>query len=151
MGSHALLQGIFLTQGPNQSLLHCRQIVYHLSHQGNPEVQYPWSSARTLRVALASETAEGGGVETDHQLLVRKEDLALVGRWDWTEDHTCGLYTLWSRQYKCPRKRRKAFDWLLSAVFRGFTDQKTRDYPFTGFPRWAMVHSIAESDMTEVT
>ena len=31
---HALLQGIFLTQGSNPGLLHCRQIPYHLSHQG---------------------------------------------------------------------------------------------------------------------
>ena len=30
---HALLQGIFLTQGSNLGLLHCRQILYHLSHQ----------------------------------------------------------------------------------------------------------------------
>ena len=28
-----LLQGIFLTQGSNTGLLHCRQIIYHLSHQ----------------------------------------------------------------------------------------------------------------------
>ena len=28
---HALLQGIFLTQGSNQDLLHCRQVLYHLS------------------------------------------------------------------------------------------------------------------------
>ena len=32
--SHALLQGIFLTQGLNLGLPHCRQILYHLSHQG---------------------------------------------------------------------------------------------------------------------
>ena len=31
-GCQALLQGIFLTQEPNQSLLHCRQIFYHLSY-----------------------------------------------------------------------------------------------------------------------
>ena len=36
VGCHFLLQGIFLTQGPNLSLLHCRQILYHLSHKGNP-------------------------------------------------------------------------------------------------------------------
>ena len=30
----ALLQRIFLTQGSNPGLLHCRQILYHLSHQG---------------------------------------------------------------------------------------------------------------------
>ena len=33
--SHSLLQGIFLTQGSNPVLLHCRQILYLLSHQGN--------------------------------------------------------------------------------------------------------------------
>ena len=34
--SHSLLQGIFPTQGSNLGLLPCRQILYHLSHQGNP-------------------------------------------------------------------------------------------------------------------
>ena len=29
-----LLQGMILTQGSNPALLHCRQILYHLSHQG---------------------------------------------------------------------------------------------------------------------
>ena len=36
VGSHSLLQGIFPTQGSNQGLLHCRQIIYRLSHQGSP-------------------------------------------------------------------------------------------------------------------
>ena len=31
VGSHSLLQGIFLTQGSNSGLSHCRQILYHLS------------------------------------------------------------------------------------------------------------------------
>ena len=35
MGCHFFLQGIFLTQGSNPSLLHCRQTLYPLSHQGN--------------------------------------------------------------------------------------------------------------------
>ena len=35
MDCHSLLQGIFLTQGSNLSLLHCRQILYHLRHQGS--------------------------------------------------------------------------------------------------------------------
>ena len=33
VGCHALLQGIFPTQGVNPDLQHCRQILYHLSHQ----------------------------------------------------------------------------------------------------------------------
>ena len=32
VGCHFLLQGIFLTQGLNLGLLHCRQFLYHLSH-----------------------------------------------------------------------------------------------------------------------
>ena len=36
VGSHSFLQGIFLTQGSNLGLLHCRWILYHLSHKGSP-------------------------------------------------------------------------------------------------------------------
>ena len=36
VGSHSLLQGIFLTQGSTPGLPHCRQSLYHLSHQGSP-------------------------------------------------------------------------------------------------------------------
>ena len=46
--SHSLLQGIFPTQGSNPGLLHCRWILYQLSHQGSPRildwVAYPFSS-----------------------------------------------------------------------------------------------------------
>ena len=35
VGCHFLLQGIFLTQGLNPGLPHCRLILYHLSHQGS--------------------------------------------------------------------------------------------------------------------
>ena len=35
-GCHRLLQGIFPTQGLNPGLLHCRQTLYPLSHQGSP-------------------------------------------------------------------------------------------------------------------
>ena len=46
-GCHAILQGILPTQGSNQGLLHCRWILYHLSHQGSPrileQVAYPFS------------------------------------------------------------------------------------------------------------
>ena len=35
VGSYSLLQGIFPIQGSSPGLLHCRQILYHLSHQGS--------------------------------------------------------------------------------------------------------------------
>ena len=38
VGCHALLQGIFPTQGSNPDLPHCRWILYHLSPQGSPRI-----------------------------------------------------------------------------------------------------------------
>ena len=47
VGCHALLQEIFPTQGWNTGILHCRWILYHLSHQRSPRildwVAYPFS------------------------------------------------------------------------------------------------------------
>ena len=39
MGFHFLCQEIFLTQELNPALLHCRQMVYRLSHQGSPLIR----------------------------------------------------------------------------------------------------------------
>jgi len=36
VGSLSLVQGIFSTQGSNPGLLHCRWILYQLSHKGSP-------------------------------------------------------------------------------------------------------------------
>ena len=48
VGSLSLLQWIFLTQELNWDLLHCRRILYQLSHKGSPRmlewVAYPFSS-----------------------------------------------------------------------------------------------------------
>ena len=39
VGSLSLLQGIFPTQGSNPDLLHCRWLLYQLSHQGSPKTK----------------------------------------------------------------------------------------------------------------
>ena len=48
VGSLSLLQGIFPTQGLKPGLLHCRQIIYQLSHKGSPRIMewvaYPVST-----------------------------------------------------------------------------------------------------------
>ena len=36
VGSHALLEGIYPVQASNPGLPHCRQILYHLYHEGSP-------------------------------------------------------------------------------------------------------------------
>ena len=44
VGCHALLQGIF----PNPVFLHCRWILYHLSHQRSPKVILLWPSSQAF-------------------------------------------------------------------------------------------------------
>ena len=45
VSSHFFLQGIFLTQGSNPGLLHCRQVLYRLSYEGSPEPTWNPSTA----------------------------------------------------------------------------------------------------------
>ena len=48
VGCHFLLQGIFLTQGSNPGLQHCRQMFYPLSHQGSrTSCRFYWQSKTT--------------------------------------------------------------------------------------------------------
>ena len=57
VGYHFLLQRIFPTQGLNLGLLHCRQILYHLSHQGSPYDQLEivrWSTFKPIFDLLCS-------------------------------------------------------------------------------------------------
>ena len=49
VGYHFLLQGFFPTQGSNPSLPHCRQILYHLSHQRNSKVAQSYLTLCNLR------------------------------------------------------------------------------------------------------
>ena len=42
VGSRSLLQGIFLTQGSNPGLPHCRQILYQVNHRGSPRILGGW-------------------------------------------------------------------------------------------------------------
>ena len=44
VGCHSLLHGIFPTQGSNPGLLHCRQILYCVSHQGSLKEMICWFS-----------------------------------------------------------------------------------------------------------
>ena len=61
-GCQAFLQGIFLTQGSNPGLPHCRWILYHLCHQGIPwtrnfHIELKWSR-NTFLLAKVSEILE---------------------------------------------------------------------------------------------
>ena len=66
VGWHALFQGIFPTQGSNPGILHCRWILYHLSHQGSPVVYVYLKTVRLFsQVALVvkNPSANAGDVK----------------------------------------------------------------------------------------
>ena len=62
---HSLLQGIYSIQGSNPHILHCRWILYQLSHEGSPRllewVTYPFSrgSSRPRSQTGVSGIADG--------------------------------------------------------------------------------------------
>ena len=68
VGCHALLQGIFPIQGSNPGFLHCRQILYHLSHQGSPRIlesaAYPFSRGTSLPRNWSGVSYIAGGFST---------------------------------------------------------------------------------------
>ena len=76
-GCHGLLPRIFLTQASNlgllpcgqiPGLLHCRRIIYHLSHKGSPRIRkwvdYPFSSGSSLPRNRTRVSRIGGGLFT---------------------------------------------------------------------------------------
>ena len=64
VGCHSLLQGIFLTQGSNLSLLHRRQILYCLSRQG--------------RLLLSSKELRGPSSSADHRAVLRVSQIVPI-------------------------------------------------------------------------
>ena len=70
VASLSLLQGIFPTRGLNPGLLHCRQLLYQLSHKGNPMNIYG---------ALVLESFEKGKVEMNPFKVASPPGLHLSG------------------------------------------------------------------------
>jgi len=65
VGSLSLLQVIFPTQGSNPGLLHCRQILYQLSHKGSQRtlewIAYPFSRKSSQPRNQAGVSCIAGG------------------------------------------------------------------------------------------
>ena len=69
VGSLSLLQGIFPNQKSNPGLLHCRWILYQLSHQGSPRipewVAYPFSRGSSQLQNWTGVSCIAGGFFTN--------------------------------------------------------------------------------------
>ena len=61
-------QGIFPTQGLKPGLMHCREIIYHLCHGGNPELVYHLKYHLKLKTEEDVWTGESvmGGYQEKH-------------------------------------------------------------------------------------
>ena len=78
VGSLSHLQGIFPTQGLNPGLLHCRWILYQLSHKGSTRilerVAYPFSRGSSCPgIKLGSPALQADSLPTE---LSRKSKIA---------------------------------------------------------------------------
>ena len=69
VGCHFLLQEIFPTQGLNPGLLHYRQMLYHLSHQGSPsQVKRKLSGWEKI---IPDETTDKGLISKIYKQLIQ--------------------------------------------------------------------------------
>ena len=54
VGSFSFLQGNFSTQALNSGLLHCRQILYQLSHKGSPRIPPEFAQTHVIESVMPS-------------------------------------------------------------------------------------------------
>ena len=59
-GGLSLLQEIFPTQESNQGLLHCRWILYQLSHQGSPTYRWLWKADQCCSLLVGTSSSAPG-------------------------------------------------------------------------------------------
>ena len=94
VGSLSLLQGIFPTQRLNPGFPHCRQILYHLSHQGSPKIlewaAYSFSSRSSWSRNHTGVSCIAGGFFTSW---ASREALVMATRHEWWE--CSGSWSWW--------------------------------------------------------
>ena len=102
VGCHALLQGIFPIQGSNLGLLHYKQILYHLSHQGRKVKVLVTQSCLTLCDSMDC-SPPGSSVHRILQARILEGVAVLVSRassWprDWTRAFRIAgrFFTIWA-------------------------------------------------------
>ena len=109
VGSISLLQGIFPTQGSNPGLLHCRQILYHLSHKGSPRilewVTYPFSSGSSPPRNWTGVSCIAGRFFTNwaiREALIAKENdqTVILSKWRKCEC-MCFMFMILRKIYEC--------------------------------------------------
>ena len=110
VGCHFFLQGSFPTQGLNPGLLHCRQMLYHLSHQGSP-----WnldSISKSRDITLQTKV---------HLVKTMALPIVMYGCESWTiknaEHQRIGAFELcWRRHLRVPWTARRLNQSILKEI-----------------------------------
>ena len=98
-----LLQGIFLTQGSNPGLLHCRQILYHPSHQGKNYLASTKTVSFLSHPSLSSPPLPSWALQNKSDIpsclrlcLVTPpiNEHRLLFQTSWVQTHLCGCVSL---------------------------------------------------------
>ena len=113
MSSHSLIQGIFPTQGSNPGLLHCRWILYQLSHQGSPHPRWllTFSGLRQEDKDPAPEPTNPSSIHT----IYHRHDLPLGGStWRRESCRPCLKWEFWGPVWS--QGEEVGFEWTPCAV-----------------------------------
>ena len=86
MGYQLLLQGIFPTQGSNQGLPHCREILYHLNHQGS--LARTWKQPKRPSAEEWVKKMQYIHVTKSYLAIKRKETVPFAEMWMDLATHT---------------------------------------------------------------
>ena len=140
MGCHFLLQGIFLTQGSNPSVLHCRQILYQLTYQGSP--LYYSTHLLTLSKSLNLERTPGSYLYLE---IVAPHSSTFAWKIPWTEEPG-GLQSMGSLE--SDTTERLHFHFSLSCIGEGNGNPlqcSCLENPRDGGAWWAALYEVAQS------
>ena len=113
MGSHSLLQGIFLAQGWHPGLLHCRQILYCLNHPGSlidAKIPTKWKKFTTWCSWACSPLRIDSMDTCDPSLLPHHQNHAQADHIPWDNPLSPGLWKCYAET------RRGVWVWALAAL-----------------------------------
>ena len=113
VGSHSLLQWIFLTQESNRGLLHCRGILYQLSYRGSPRDPGDTGSIP----GLGRSPRDGNGNPLQNSCLENFMDIVNYGPRGHKQSDKTKQLSMHARMHSCLAVSCKVPSWKLGFLY----------------------------------